>query len=176
MNDSSFSKAHKRTRMMIGGLLMLSSMAACKAQVEVTTQPPPPPPAPPPAPAPPPPPKIEAITVSERIQFETDSDVLKEQSKVVLGEVVKVLKDNPHITLVEIGGHTDDVGGKDDNLLLSQRRAESVKAYLITQGIAENRMRAMGYGTRVPVAPNDTEAGRMQNRRVEFRVVEQAGN
>ena len=160
----------------IATLVFGLSFSACKAELEVKTpEPPPPAPAPPPPP-PAPPPKIDKITVTERIQFETDSDILTEPSKVVLtNQVVKVLKDNPHITLVEIGGHTDSTGGKDDNLLLSQRRAESVKAYLVSQGIAANRLRAMGYGTKVPVAPNDTEAGRTQNRRVEFRIIEQGG-
>ncbi len=158
-------------------LAFAAALGACKAQVEVTSQPPPPPkPAPPPPPpAPAPPPRIDYITVSDRIQFETDSAILKEQSKIVLNEVVKVLKDNPHITLIEIGGHTDNTGSSDNNLLLSQSRAESVKLYIASQGIDPNRMRAMGYGDRVPVQPNDTDAGRLQNRRVEFRIIEQGG-
>jgi OOP family OmpA-OmpF porin len=163
------------TRVLSLGALAVG-LIACQGKVEVTTQPPPQPPPAPPPPAPAPPPKMEKITVTERIQFETDSDILTEGSKVVLtNQVVKVLKDNPHITLVEIGGHTDSTGGKDDNLLLSQRRADSVKAYLVSQGIAANRLRAMGYGTRVPVAPNNTEEGRTQNRRVEFRIIKQGG-
>lgn len=165
-----------RNRMVIA-LAFAVALGACKAQVEVTSQPPPPPtPAPPPPPpAPAPPPRIDTITVSDRIQFETDSAILKEQSKLVLNEVVRVLKDNPHITLIEIGGHTDNTGQKDNNLLLSQSRAESVKIYIASQGIDANRMRAMGYGDRVPVQPNDTDGGRLQNRRVEFRIIEQGG-
>lgn len=166
---------HSKRKLHALGALALG-LVACTGKVEVATQPPPQPAPAPPPPAPAPPPKIDKITVSERIQFETDSDILTEASKVVLThQVVKVLKENPHITLVEIGGHTDSSGGSDDNLLLSQRRAESVKAYLVSQGIAPNRLRAMGYGTRVPVAPNDTEHGREQNRRVEFRIITQAG-
>jgi OmpA-OmpF porin, OOP family len=162
-----------KTRITLVTLALALSSMACKAKVQVATAPPPPPP--PAAPPPAPPPKIDKITVSDRIQFETASDILLPQSKVVLGEVVKILKDNPHISLVEIGGHTDSTGEGTDNLLLSQRRAESVKAYLITQGISEPRMRAMGYGSRIPVMGNETEAGRLQNRRVEFRIITQGG-
>jgi OmpA-OmpF porin, OOP family len=153
------------------GLLLLF-VVGCEAKVEIKS-PPPPPPAPAPPPPPPPPPKIDYITVSERIQFETDSAILLAQSQVVLGEVVRVLKDNPHIKLVEIGGHTDSTGDSSKNLLLSQDRAESVRAYLMSQGIDGNRMRARGFGDRVPVATNSTPQGREQNRRVEFRIVDQ---
>ena len=161
-------------RTLVVALALGLALAGCKAKVQVTTAMPPPPPAPAPPP-PPPPPKLDNITVSERIQFETDSAVLKEHSKVVLNEVVKVMKQRTDVKLVEIGGHTDSTGQKDANLLLSQARAESVKFYISSQGVAAQRMRAMGYGDRVPVAPNDTDLGRMRNRRVEFRIIEQGG-
>ena len=148
------------------------ALLGCKASVQVG-EPPPPPPPPPPAPAPAPAPVPTYITVKERIQFETDSSVLLDRSKVVLNDVVKVLKDNPRIALVEIGGHTDSTGEKDKNLMLSQLRAESVRDYLVSQGIDIRRLRAMGYGDRVPVASNDTPDGREQNRRVEFRIIKQ---
>jgi len=140
------------------------------------SDPPKPPPQPVPEPAPPPPPPapvIKEITVSERIQFETDKAVLLDQSKVVLGEVVKVLQDNPQIRLVEIGGHTDSTGDSGKNLLLSDQRARSVRDHLISQGIDGNRLRARGYGDRVPMGSNDTDDGKLQNRRVEFRIIEQ---
>jgi outer membrane protein OmpA-like peptidoglycan-associated protein len=92
----------------------------------------------------------------------------------ILDEVVTVMQNNPHITHVQVSGHTDDVGDENENLLLSQSRAESVRAYLISKGIDAKRLSAMGYGERVPVASNDNDAGRTQNRRVEFRVVKQA--
>ena len=116
---------------------------------------------------------MQEITVSERIQFETDKAVLLPQSKVVLGEVVRVLQQNPQIRLVEIGGHTDSTGDSGKNLLLSDQRAHSVRDFLISQGVDGNRLRARGYGDRVPVANNETEQGKLQNRRVEFRIVEQ---
>ncbi len=153
-----------------------SVLLGCRASIKVGPAPPPPPPPPAaaPAPAPDPPPQAPAyITVKERIQFETAEDVLLARSKVVLNDVVKALKENPHIHLVEIGGHTDSRGEKDDNLMLSQRRAESVRDYLVSQAVAVQRLRAMGYGDRVPVASNDTPDGREQNRRVEFRIIKQ---
>ena len=157
----------------------LSAIVGCKAegQIGADSPPPPPPPsaaaaaaaAPPPAPAPLPP----VIQVSERIQFETEKAVLLDHSKVVLQEVVKVMKENPHVKLIEIGGHTDSTGDSGKNLLLSQERADAVKTYLVSQGIAAERMRARGFGDRVPVADNTNPDGRDANRRVEFRIVEQ---
>jgi outer membrane protein OmpA-like peptidoglycan-associated protein len=70
---------------------------------------------------------------------------------------------------VEIQGHTCDIGGRGYNLKLSQARAETVKNFLVQQGIAAERLEARGYGMDVPVASNDTEAGRAQNRRVVFK-------
>ena len=147
------------------------TLLGCETKMRISGPAPLPPPAPAPAPAPAPLPTY--ITVKERIQFETDSSVLLEHSKVVLNDVVKVLADNPAITLVEVGGHTDSTGEKDKNLMLSQLRAESVRDYLVSQGIDTRRLRAMGYGDRIPVASNDNPAGREQNRRVEFRIIKQ---
>lgn len=140
---------------------------------------PPPQPPPPPAPVPPPPPPTpvprlpDYITVSERIQFETNKDILKDFSKITLNEVVRTMKDNPQIKMVEVGGHTDSDGTDDDNLLLSENRAKAVIAYLISQGIEPHRLKPRGFGETVPVQKNDTEAGKAQNRRVEFRIVDQ---
>ncbi len=72
---------------------------------------------------------------------------------------------------IEIGGHTDNVGSEKDNLTLSQRRADSVKGYIISQGIKSERITAKGYGESAPKESNDTDAGRSKNRRTEFKVV-----
>jgi len=85
--------------------------------------------------------------------------------------VGQAMVDNPTIK-VEIGGHTDSVGKDASNLKLSQSRAESVRTYLIKRGIASNRMVPKGFGENVPIADNRTEAGRSQNRRVEFLITE----
>jgi outer membrane protein OmpA-like peptidoglycan-associated protein len=111
--------------------------------------------------------------VSERIQFETNKAILKDFSKITLNEVVRVMKENPQIKLVEVGGHTDSDGTEDDNLLLSENRAKAVVAYLISQGIEPHRLKARGFGETVPVQKNDTVEGKAQNRRVEFRIVDQ---
>jgi outer membrane protein OmpA-like peptidoglycan-associated protein len=161
-------------RRVLLGLLMTTVVLVCfgcKAKAEVKTPEPTPAP-PPPAPAPPPP-LPEYITISDRIEFETDSDVLLPKSYPILDEVVKVMKDNPHIKLVEIQGHTDSDGEDGKNLLLSENRAKSCKAYIVSRGIEEKRMHPRGFGETAPVVSNDTEEGKQKNRRVEFRIVKQ---
>jgi OOP family OmpA-OmpF porin len=88
-----------------------------------------------------------------------------------LDQIVQTLRDNAHITQVEIEGHTDAAGLVDMNLRLSQRRAEAVRSYLVEQGIDEARLLPVGYGQEKPIADNDTFEGREQNRRVEFRIL-----
>ena len=111
--------------------------------------------------------------IHDRIEFETGKDLLLPQSLPVLLQVAQILKNKPHIELVEIHGHTDDVGDDMANIRLSEARAASVRAYLISQGIDGRRLIPRGFGARQPVAPNDSEANRLKNRRVEFRVVKQ---
>lgn len=101
------------------------------------------------------------------IHFDFDKADLKIGSEKVLTEMVKLMKDNPGLA-VEIQGHTDNVGGRDYNLDLSSRRAQTVKAYLSLYGIKSSRMTVNGYGFDRPVASNDTEEGRALNRRVEL--------
>ena len=103
------------------------------------------------------------------IQFETGKDIIRPTSFVILNNVVKVMQDNPEY-LLEINGHTDNVGDDAANLDLSQRRANAVKKYLSDKGIDAARMTAKGYGETMPVEDNSTAAGRAKNRRVEFKV------
>ena len=152
--------------------LAIVSLTAC-GEEPPTTPPPPPPAAPVPVAVAPPPRLPDYITVSERIQFETNKAILKDFSKITLNEVVRTMKEHPHIKLVEVGGHTDSDGTDDDNLLLSENRAKSVIAYLISQGIEPHRLKPRGFGETVPVQKNDTELGKAANRRVEFRIVDQ---
>lgn len=103
------------------------------------------------------------------IQFETASYQIKPLSFVILDHVVRVLTENTNY-LVEIGGHTDNVGYPQKNLTLSENRANAVRDYLINKGIAAERLTAKGFGDTRPVAPNTTPEGRRHNRRVEFIV------
>ncbi len=101
------------------------------------------------------------------ILFDTDSDVIRSESRPVLEEVLSVLKGEPEWKLT-IEGHTDAAGSDTHNQALSQKRAESVAAYLRSGGIDSGRLNTVGFGESKPVADNDTELGRAQNRRVEL--------
>ncbi len=108
------------------------------------------------------------ISIAKAVYFNTGSDVLKSSSKRKLNELVKILKDYPEMNMI-IEGHTDSRGDDAKNMDLSQRRAESVKNYLIKKGISASRLTSAGYGETMPVADNKTAAGRKLNRRVELR-------
>jgi outer membrane protein OmpA-like peptidoglycan-associated protein len=110
------------------------------------------------------------IQILKQIQFETGKASIKANSFGILDEIVKLMRANPDIGHLGIEGHTDDRGSVAMNNQLSQERAESVMKYLSDHGIAEDRLEAHGYGPARPIAPNETEAGRQQNRRVEFHI------
>lgn len=110
------------------------------------------------------------VTLPESIvNFAFDSAELTTSGKANLDKLSEVLKNNPD-TNINIYGHTDSKGTDAYNQGLSERRAASVKNYLISKGVASSRMFTMGVGEKEPVATNDTEAGRAQNRRVEFAI------
>jgi len=104
------------------------------------------------------------------ILFGFDSAALKPAAYPLLDEAVTILKKNPGI-MIEIQGHTDNIGPEAYNLKLSERRAQAVKSYLEQKGIASSRLTSKGYGEAEPVAANDTEEGRQENRRVRVKVV-----
>jgi outer membrane protein OmpA-like peptidoglycan-associated protein len=101
------------------------------------------------------------------INFDIDSAVIRDESKPTLDKMVAMLKTDTNLKLT-IEGHTDQSGTIEHNQKLSQNRAEAVKAYLATAGIAADRLKAAGFGSSKPVAGNDTALGRAQNRRVEL--------
>lgn len=103
------------------------------------------------------------------IQFESGKDVIKKSSNTILNQIAKVLIDNPTY-LIEVQGHTDNVGKPEMNQTLSEKRAIAVRNYLISKNVEEKRITSKGYGDTKPVAPNTTAAGRAKNRRVEFVV------
>jgi OmpA-OmpF porin, OOP family len=106
------------------------------------------------------------------VHFEFDSAVLTAESKGILdGTATALMEMNDPSLLIEIGGHTDDRGGDAYNNQLSQARAESVRQYLMVRDIPADQLTAKGYGASQPLTGNDTEEGRAENRRVEFRIV-----
>ena len=111
---------------------------------------------------------IKRVNVAAKnVFFATASDKLLKQSNKRLDDVVAILNENPTFK-VQIDGHTDDQGKDEYNMDLSNRRAASVKAYLVSKGIAEARLNSTGYGETKPVADNKTAKGRAENRRVEM--------
>lgn len=117
----------------------------------------------------------DRIVIDEMIQFEYDSAEIKSESHGILDEVVKVLQDNPRVQQLDIVGHTSSEGTKAHNNELSTNRAASVKQYLIDHGIDTARLTSQGKGSSDPVESNDTEEGKIANRRVEFKVTKMAG-
>ncbi|HEX3067348.1 MAG TPA: OmpA family protein [Thermoanaerobaculia bacterium] len=101
------------------------------------------------------------------INFDTSSDVIRDESKPTIDKMAAMLKAKPDWKLT-IEGHTDSSGGDAQNLPLSQRRADSVKSYLVNAGIAADRLTTKGFGASQPLAGNETATGRAQNRRVEL--------
>lgn len=111
---------------------------------------------------------IKRIKIAaQNIFFETAKSTLLPKSFPKLNDVVSILKDNASFKL-QIDGHTDFVGNDAYNQTLSEQRAASVRAYLVSQGIDENRISSAGYGEARPVADNNTALGRSKNRRVEM--------
>ena len=107
--------------------------------------------------------------------FETNSATLTGDSRPILDTVAADLKKYPRLK-VEVQGHTDSVGADAYNLGLSQRRAASVREYLLSQGVASAQLTAKGYGETQPVADNTTPAGRQENRRVALSVLDNPGD
>ncbi len=109
--------------------------------------------------------------ILRNIFFETNSFMLKPESKIELRQVINFMKINPEVHL-EISGHTDNIGGKIKNDLLSTNRAKTVYGYLIQIGkINPDRFTFKGYGLSQPLASNNTELGRAKNRRTEFKII-----
>lgn len=110
------------------------------------------------------------VTLGENtVNFDFDSSNLTASTKNNLDKLATVLKDNPD-TNINIYGYTDSKGADAYNMNLSDRRAAAVKSYLAMKGVTTGRMITMGRGKLDPIATNDTDAGRAQNRRVEFAI------
>ena len=99
--------------------------------------------------------------------------LILQASFALMDELAKVMQENPQVQKVSIEGHASDEGEDKHNLLLSKARAEAVRAYLVSKGVSTERMTSTGYGETRPLVSNDTDAGREQNRRVEFHITKQ---
>jgi outer membrane protein OmpA-like peptidoglycan-associated protein len=103
------------------------------------------------------------------VNFEFNKATLTKDSERILWRACKAMEANSDVRVI-ITGHTDNVGGQKFNQALSLKRAQAVKNWLVNKGISSNRMRTVGRGLNEPVASNDTDAGRAENRRIEFYV------
>lgn len=109
------------------------------------------------------------FAIVTNINFDFDSDRVREDAKEKLARVITIMKDSPDIDVL-IVGYTDDVGPVAYNEGLSLRRARSIKGYMVGQGIAARRMQVAGRGESAPIVPNATPEGQAVNRRVEFEI------
>jgi outer membrane protein OmpA-like peptidoglycan-associated protein len=109
--------------------------------------------------------------VLNNILFDFDKATLKPESYIELEKLYKFLSENPNL-IIEIGGHTDNIGTKEYNQILSEKRAKAVYDYLISKNINANRLKYKGYGDTMPIADNSTEEGRQLNRRTEIKILD----
>jgi OmpA-OmpF porin, OOP family len=159
-------------------LLALAFAAGCATE-EAAKPPPPPAPAPAPAPAPTPraaepkpapKPVAEKVTFAADVLFDFDKSVIKPEGGSKLDDLSNKVR-GINLEVVIAIGHADAIGSDEYNQKLSVRRAESVKAYLVSKGVEPNRIYTEGKGEKQPVATNKTAEGRAKNRRVEIEVI-----
>ena len=154
------------------------AMAVAECDPDLVPRPavtPPPPPPPPPAPAKPAPkpavkPVAQKITFTAAVLFDFDKAIIKPEGKSKLDDLANKVR-SVNLEVVIAIGHTDSIGSDAYNQKLSVRRAESVKAYLVSKGVEPNRIYTEGKGEKQPVASNKTKDGRAKNRRVEIEVI-----
>ena len=115
--------------------------------------------------------KVGESIILKNIFYETNLYDLKDQSRVELDKIIRFLHDYPSVK-IEISGHTDNVGSYEHNQTLSENRAKSVVEYLRKSSVTEDRITYRGYGFSKPIASNDTEEGKAQNRRTELKIIE----
>lgn len=187
---------HVQVGRALSAALVIASAAlavGCQASAQIgggttpsATPPPPPPPAtvePKKEDPKPEPPKGESkikgdvkgsrVMIPGNLLYDTGKATIKmKESQAVLDQLKQFLVDNPQVTLLRIEGHTDSDGDDNMNLKLSGERALAVVTYLTTQGIARERLLAVGFGETKPVAQNDTPANKEQNRRTEFHMAQ----
>jgi len=109
------------------------------------------------------------VTMSDAVLFDLDSAALKAGSQSTLGKMADVMIRYPDSDIL-VKGHTDSMGSEKHNQELSERRAKTVKNYLIDKGVSAQRITAIGFGETMPIAPNDSTESRQKNRRVEVEI------
>ena len=115
--------------------------------------------------------RFEILSRTDNIYFASGSANIGTRSEPFLNSLIDIIDRCPDLT-IEIGGHTDSVGSASANLLLSERRANAVKAHLLEKNVSSTRVQSIGYGESRPTASNTTSEGRRRNRRIEFIVVD----
>ena len=117
--------------------------------------------------------KREVKTLLEKamqgIEFETGKSTILPSSYPLLDQIAQTFIDNPSY-IIEVQGHTDNVGDPESNMKLSQDRADAVLLYLVKKGVSSDRLTSVGYGQEQPIADNSTKAGKQKNRRVQFKI------
>jgi outer membrane protein OmpA-like peptidoglycan-associated protein len=113
-----------------------------------------------------------AVTFKGDVTFDTNSAEVRPGLYSEINRVAGVLNQYPN-TLIRVEGHTDSKGSSEYNINLSIRRADTVKTLLVQRGVANSRIEVVGFGATMPVATNDTVAGRQMNRRVEIKIAPQ---
>lgn len=172
------------------GMALITGLVACGGVVQFAGNTPAiagNPPAPPPAPAPTPPPVVAApkpfkrvevtvdhIVINEKIQFDSNKATIKPESNGLLDEIAKTLKEATQVKKVEIQGHASGEGDAKANLKLSDDRAKSVQAALVSRQVKAETLTAKGYGSEKKLVEEKTEADREKNRRVEFLILDPA--
>lgn len=114
------------------------------------------------------------IVINEKIQFDFNKATIKPESDGLMQDLIKVIKDHPHIKKLAVEGHTSSEGSDKYNLKLSDKRAKAVVEYLVKKGeLPKEMFTAKGFGETKPIGDESTEEGKEKNRRVEFNITEQ---
>ncbi len=110
------------------------------------------------------------VLKSTRIYFPTASAAITSENKAILDRIIQQILNDEYISKIELGGHSDIVGGYSDNRILANRRLWAVKDYLVLRGVPASLIEAHGYGDTKPIAPHNSKEGRAKNRRVEVKL------
>ena len=169
----------------IAVVFAIHGCSSCHSEVQVSTAPPPPASSSAAVVEAPPPPEPVAvrnaqiegtrIRIPHELEFAVNKstfDDQKDPNKEILGTLLEFMTKNTHVTKIRIEGHTDNTGKPDQNMTLSQQRADAVAKWLTDHGIAADRIKTHGFGDSKPEVANDTPEHKQQNRRTEFHVDE----